>query len=714
MITSLSLRNFKQHERLDLPLESGLTTIQGPNAAGKTSILKAVLYALYGASAAGAKDHLWRWDKEGEGKVSLTVVLPKYGEVSITRSDKTAKVVASDSQLLASGHSAVTAFVEEALGKDHKTLRTLMYSPQGEAQALLALGAAALQKKVEDIAQVDVIDRVLALVSNDLSKIEGELVHLATQGRVEALKETIASASKHLRQVEIGAEEADRIAALLEEKKATVEKALLEAKEKEAKKRSLMRDRDRYAEEAQQCEKILKTREAALAVLPEVTEEAIQVVEEAAKALAADIKDARAQADARRAMEADLRALKEREETCRRVADKSNMAEAKLSVLMPLLEKAKEDEEACRHALVEAQTLEKQAETTARSSFCPTCQREYEGSHKEHAMAAFKEAEQRVKVALEAHTAAKSALSKLQRYAQEWGGQVRPEAQESLQEIASVLQGLQEAFASLEEPKDLKEMESRLSALSKEIHHLQSAKLDRDYQVRAKQETEQAIHKVNALLAEVEREIEALGAVPCSDTLRVAFDDVQEDLRKSRAVAGDLKAQVIRLSASLESNKEALRAAEEGVARRQELGGQFDQITALQKYLRNNRNRLSQDLWSSLLDYASWLLESVSSGRLKNLKRSSSGDFTVQEAEREVPVTELSGAQRSMTGLALRLAMTQTFYGQGLPILLDEVTADMTDDNAAAVAGMLQGLGMQVITVSHRTGDAVQGQVVAL
>ena len=41
-IERLSLRNFRNYTRLDLPFRSGATLLYGPNAAGKTSILEAI------------------------------------------------------------------------------------------------------------------------------------------------------------------------------------------------------------------------------------------------------------------------------------------------------------------------------------------------------------------------------------------------------------------------------------------------------------------------------------------------------------------------------------------------------------------------------------------------------------------------------------------------------------------------------------------------
>ena len=97
-VTSLSLRDFRTYERLDLALEPGTTLFYGPNAAGKTTILEALFYlATTRSPRAGADRELVRWDAQGDigtppfarllcevkrsdGKVRLEVVVQRRAD----------------------------------------------------------------------------------------------------------------------------------------------------------------------------------------------------------------------------------------------------------------------------------------------------------------------------------------------------------------------------------------------------------------------------------------------------------------------------------------------------------------------------------------------------------------------------------------------------------------------------------------------------------
>lgn len=66
-VSHLSLRDFRNYERLDLNLEPGVTLFYGPNAAGKTTILEALFYlATTRSTRASADREIVRWDAQGD------------------------------------------------------------------------------------------------------------------------------------------------------------------------------------------------------------------------------------------------------------------------------------------------------------------------------------------------------------------------------------------------------------------------------------------------------------------------------------------------------------------------------------------------------------------------------------------------------------------------------------------------------------------------
>ncbi len=69
-VSQLSLRDFRNYQRLDLQLSPGITLLYGPNAAGKTSVLEALYYlATTRSPRVGADRELVRWEAVGEAGV---------------------------------------------------------------------------------------------------------------------------------------------------------------------------------------------------------------------------------------------------------------------------------------------------------------------------------------------------------------------------------------------------------------------------------------------------------------------------------------------------------------------------------------------------------------------------------------------------------------------------------------------------------------------
>ena len=169
-ITSITLRNYRVFESLDLELPPGLVGIYGPNGAGKSSLLESITWALYGR-ARTAKGDIRTAGSTGECLVEIGFVHDE-DHYTVRRSlsgvNSTVKArVMLGSAVAADGPVEVGKYLRSTIGMDEAAFRSSVFAEQKQLAAfsdfapdqrrkliLQLLGITPLEK-ARDAARVD-------------------------------------------------------------------------------------------------------------------------------------------------------------------------------------------------------------------------------------------------------------------------------------------------------------------------------------------------------------------------------------------------------------------------------------------------------------------------------------------------------------------------------------------------------------------------------
>jgi exonuclease SbcC len=166
MIKSLSLTNFRKHSELDLKFEEEgqLILIAGKNGVGKTSILEAITFALYGEGRLGRKnlDKLVKRGAELEGmSVEMGFTLgPDIYRVHRRRDGKnsTSVLYVNDSPLV-EGALGVTAEITSLLGMDSQGFKLAVVAQQKDLDGLSSLRPAERAQMITRLLRLDILTK---------------------------------------------------------------------------------------------------------------------------------------------------------------------------------------------------------------------------------------------------------------------------------------------------------------------------------------------------------------------------------------------------------------------------------------------------------------------------------------------------------------------------------------------------------------------------
>lgn len=193
---SIALSSFRQHADTLVEFAPGLTGIIGANGSGKSTILEAVAFALYGVEATrGTKDTL-RWSgAPATRKASVSLEFGAAGGwYMVNRSETDATLLTEKegdvfSRTIAKGTTAVTAAVVDLLGLTYKEFAATYLCNQKDLLRLSTMGPTERQAFMRRVMGVERLDDAVkgarAKLKDAKARREGMAAGLGERGPLE-------------------------------------------------------------------------------------------------------------------------------------------------------------------------------------------------------------------------------------------------------------------------------------------------------------------------------------------------------------------------------------------------------------------------------------------------------------------------------------------------------------------------------------------------
>jgi exonuclease SbcC len=220
VIGRVKLVNFLSHVNTEIEFGEGLTVFIGRNGAGKSSVIDAITYALYGQHTRGKRTHVRDGSGGGRVELELHVAGRKYEIVREFdgRGELRAAAIREDGRLLVTGEKRdegrVSEVVSRILGLDYDRMVSSVVIQQGEIDAILRSDPKELKELFDDLMGLRTFDvaydrmkgalegfrerirKVTGRFPEDVKSVEQELEGLRKE--VESAKEREKSLVKEL------------------------------------------------------------------------------------------------------------------------------------------------------------------------------------------------------------------------------------------------------------------------------------------------------------------------------------------------------------------------------------------------------------------------------------------------------------------------------------------------------------------------------------
>ena len=193
-LLSLQLRYFRQHVASDFEFPAGLVGIIGHNGAGKTSLVEAIAFALYGSKAIRGKiEHLATRGAGERAKPAATLVFEHEGSgFTVRRTTDDAELFrGGEPEATARGTRDVSARITQILGMNHEEFVATYFTEQKGLEFLSGKkGAAERERFIVRMMGYDRLEKVQEALRLDRREKKGELAgweaSLGSRAEIEA------------------------------------------------------------------------------------------------------------------------------------------------------------------------------------------------------------------------------------------------------------------------------------------------------------------------------------------------------------------------------------------------------------------------------------------------------------------------------------------------------------------------------------------------
>ena len=747
-ISLLRLKNFRRHADTELRFDEGdqLIYVGGDNGVGKTSLIEAATFALYGESRKGRRglDELVRRGAELEGmEVEIDITIGKHVYKAIRRRDSknSSAVLYCDGEGITQGPNEVTAEITRLTGMDARAFKLAIYAPQKELDGLATMSIPDKRKIMSKLLGVNVVERARD-EAGKLMRDERNLANRLTDDNSVELADNVKELKARLAEVEETHNETVEAANTLKEdfeSSAWIDTALKTAQQRYDDAEKLV---ENASGELSYIAEQLDAIEMPVVVEGDVesVESLLSTINSLETRLAAIDENTKRAAQARQ-IKKEIESLQKEKTAAEKAAGNledlifnQRTASSQLEKLISKIDTSQEELDVLRgdynhNKGLQSKANEVLAKAESLEADCLACGQEVSEDHK-HTQVASAEADVEALNSVledlkEAGTVKSDEVTSLQAD--------KADKELELSEITAQVEVAKRAASSLGTLEDrIDTNQANLASIEPGTVENHSSLTEELGKAQLDLSVAKGIETYEQELSKVENEIKIRGeeqarAQKRLDTAKVSADEAQIDpkLSEKQAERETLKVEVAKaeeaasesgellntVKIELGSAEARLSSASEIVNKRKEAQKTAQVASVTKDVLEDVAKALHAQIKPTLEGVVSELLASMSNSRFDSVKIDDCWNVLVRDDGKHRPLADLSGGEADIVALAMRIGISQvvsqkhTSGGAGL-IILDEPLGSLDEVRRSAVLESFRGLrgAPQVWVISHVGG----------
>lgn len=773
MITRVKLKNWKSHKETELDLDEGTNVLVGIMGSGKSAVLDAITYALFG-TVPSVKNRTITLDdlirnrpvEEDSAEVEVQFVTPGGEEYIVKRvlerggGTKFAELREGDGTLVNKPKStAVTEDVVSLLRIDYDFFERMIYAEQNQLDRFLTLSPRQRRKRIDELLKINKFENARKNTSTLINRLDDRREE--KQKDIEELREdedidSLPSLEKELEETKSEKKE-------LEEKKEEIDPLLEETKEKlqefedfrekieglskqiesvngriETLKQQIKKATEKLGEEIGTDLETLKQRKNYFEEALEKSKEEIKNLEEEARSYTAEASELKNKIENLKKQIDDLEEKIQEKKEKKKELDEINLSKVKneLENLEKKLEEWKNERSKLK---AKTESLKDSIEELRKAgSNCPVCDRPLSDELKSELI---QEREDELDGLKQEISVSEERVSELEKDISE-----RKEVIESAKDLESDVKDLDEIKDKLGEMReDLEDKEGKIEEVrseedmirgkleeaKEEVEQIRNQYQDIKNKIKMKKELRESKQQKNKSLEkrkDLEDKLEEKKSEYDEEKIEKLkekrdnlikkqehFKTRLEEIRKLIKQRGKLVENVRKKKKTLEKREVKVEVLKESISSLQKLRKAFTQTqTSLRRQIIEAVNSMMGEIWEDIYPY-----NDFQEIRLSIEERREISDYELQlrdSSDNWVPVEGItSGGERTCAALTLRISFAVVLAPGISWLVLDEPTHNLDSEGIETLAEVLRErvprIVKQLILITHERGleSAVSG-----